>query len=84
MASFMLAAFKCLFCSSLWHLFAGCATKRYFLAFACVVCTFCPPIFEDTSLISLATRTTSASLGSLPRASTRSSTSCVFIAFGFL
>jgi hypothetical protein len=28
---------QCLFCSALWHLFAGCATKRYFLTFACVV-----------------------------------------------
>ncbi|KAL7409154.1 hemolysin-III related-domain-containing protein [Mrakia frigida] len=33
---FLLAAFKCLFCSATWHLFAGCATKRYFLTFACV------------------------------------------------
>ncbi|CED82976.1 Predicted membrane proteins, contain hemolysin III domain [Phaffia rhodozyma] len=33
---FLLAAFKCLFCSSIWHLFAGCATKRYFITFACV------------------------------------------------
>ncbi|TIB78833.1 HlyIII-domain-containing protein [Wallemia mellicola] len=36
MVSFLLASLKCLIFSSLWHIHAGCADKKYFEHYACV------------------------------------------------